>query len=201
MRIAVFSTALFAALAAASLGSAQPAPKGPAQPAEARIAQSGTLAPAAVADIKDSTGKTVGRAFFYDGPHGMLIRLEVGGQKPGWHGVHIHEKGVCEGPGFESAGAHFNPGKKSHGLLHASGAEAGDLPSFHVEASGIGRTSLFTDLISAKGTGGRPAILDADGSSVVVHAAPDDQSTQPSGGSGARVACGVVVAPPAPATR
>ena len=197
MKIAAFSTALLLAVAGAPLSAAQPAPAAPAQPAETRIAQSGTLAPAAVADIKDPAGKTIGRAFFYEGPQGMLIRLEVGAQKPGWHGVHIHEKGVCTGPGFESAGAHLNPGKKAHGLLHAQGAEAGDLPSFFVEASGVGRTSLFTDLISARGAGGRAALLDADGASVVVHASPDDQSTQPSGGSGARVACGVITAPPA----
>lgn len=204
MKSTVFSTALALALAAAPLSAAQPAPATPAQPAgqpaEARIAQPGTLAPAAVADIKDATGKTIGRAFFYEGPQGMLIRLEVGAQKPGWHGVHIHEKGVCTAPGFESAGGHLNPAKKAHGLLHPGGAEAGDLPSFFVEQNGIGRTSLFTDLISARGAGGRATLLDADGASIVIHAGPDDQSSQPTGNSGARVACGVITAPPAAAS-
>ncbi len=195
--------------AIASPGMAQPAPATPpapaaapaAAPAEVRIAQAGTLAPGAVADIKDATGKTIGRVFFHDGPRGMLLRIEVGGMPPGWHGIHLHDKGVCTAPDFASAGGHINPGRKSHGLLHAQGAEAGDLPSFFVGAGGIGRTSVFTDLVSAKGIGGRPALLDADGSSVVIHAAPDDQSSQPTGGSGARIACGVIVAPPAPAAR
>lgn len=203
LKSAGVAAASILALAAAATVAAQPAPapakKAPEQPAGTRIAQAGTLTPAAVADIKDPTGKLIGRAFFYEGPRGMLIRIEVGGQTPGWHGVHIHEKGVCTAPGFESAGGHLNPGKKSHGLLHAQGAEAGDLPSFFVENNGVGRTSLFSDLISAKGAGNRAALLDADGASIVIHAAPDDQSSQPSGGSAARVACGVITAPPAPA--
>lgn len=191
------------ASAIASPGAAQTAPAAAAAPAaapaEVRIAQAGTLAPGAVADIKDATGKTIGRVFFYDGPRGMLLRIEVGGLPPGWHGIHLHDKGVCTAPDFASAGGHINPGRKSHGLLHAQGAEAGDLPSFFVGAGGIGRTSVFTDLVSVRGTGGRPALLDADGSSVVIHASPDDQSSQPTGGSGARIACGVIAAPPAAA--
>jgi len=172
------------------------APAAPAQPRTQAIAQAASLTPAAVADLKDPTGKLVGRAFFYEGPRGMLMRIEVGGLTPGWHGVHLHEKGVCTGPDFASAGAHINPGHKMHGLLAATGAEAGDLPSFFAEATGVARTSLFSDLISAKGAGGRAALLDADGSAVVIHASPDDQATQPTGGSGARVVCGVITAPP-----
>lgn len=205
VKFAALSALAAIALAGAAFAAdpAPPAtpPAAPAAPRTAAIAQAGSLAPAAVADLKDATGKLVGRAFFYEGPRGMLLRIEVGGLTAGWHGIHIHEKGVCTAPDFASAGAHLNPGHKSHGLLHAGGAEAGDLPSFFAEATGIARTSLFTDLVSAKGAGGRAALLDADGSSVVIHAAPDDQSTQPTGGSGARVVCGVVTAPPAPAAR
>lgn len=193
--------AVSGAAVAADPAPQSPPPPAPAQPRTQSIAQPGSLSPAAVADLKDATGKLVGRAFFYEGPRGMLMRIEVGGLTPGWHGVHIHEKGVCTAPDFASAGAHLNPGRKSHGLLHAQGAEAGDLPSFFADASGVARTSLFSDLISAKGSGGRAALLDADGSAVVVHAGPDDQSTQPTGGSGARVVCGVINAPAPPAAR
>ena len=116
------------ASAIASPGAAQPASAPPvasaAAPAEVRIAQAGTLAPAAIADIKDPSGKTIGRVFFYDGPRGMLLRIEVGGMPAGWHGIHLHEKGVCTAPDFASAGGHINPGSKSHGLLHAQGPEA-----------------------------------------------------------------------------
>jgi Cu-Zn family superoxide dismutase len=200
--------ASFIAVLALSGGAlaADPAPQSPpatapAAPPTQTIARASSLAAAAVADLKDATGKLVGRAFFYEGPRGMLMRIEVSGLTPNsWHGIHIHEKGVCAAPDFASAGGHLNPGHKSHGLLHAQGAEAGDLPSFPVDANGIGRTSLFSDLISASGAGGRAALLDADGSSVVIHAGADDQSTQPTGGSGARIVCGVISAPPAPAT-
>ena len=171
------------------------APPAAAKPAETRVAAPGTLRPGAVAQIVDGTGKTIGGAYFFEGPTGLLIRIEASGLTPGWHGVHLHEKGVCEGPGFQSAGAHINPGKKSHGLLHPQGPDNGDLPSIFVEANGIGRASPFTALLSLKGTAGRPALFDADGSAIVIHAAADNQSTQPIGGSGDRVACGVVKAP------
>ncbi len=191
--LAILGCAIIAPGASQAAPATPPAPA--AAPGEVRIAQAGTLPPAAVADIKDATGKTIGRAFFYDGPRGMLLRIEVGGMPPGWHGIHLHDKGVCTAPDFASAGAHINPDLKSHGLLHAQGAEAGDLPSFFAGAGGVGRSSVFTDLVSARGAGGRAALLDADGSSLVIHASPDDQSSQPTGGSGARIACGVIAAP------
>ncbi len=190
----MFITAASALILIAAQSGA-PTAQTPPPAAETRIAQPGSLQAAAVAELKNPDGKTIGGAYFYDGPHGVLMRIEIGGITPGWHGVHLHEKGLCEAPGFQSAGGHFNPGKKSHGLLHPEGAEAGDLPSFHVEANGVGRTSLFTDLVSVSGAGGRPALLDADGASVVVHAGPDDQRTQPIGGSGDRIACGVLKKP------
>ena len=187
-------TVAFSALAQSGAPVAAPSPAKPPAPV---IAQPGTLRAGAVAKIVDGAGKTIGGAYFYEGPSGVLLRIEASGLKPGWHGMHLHEKGACEGPGFQSAGAHINPGKKPHGLLHPQGPDAGDLPSFYVETSGLGRGSLFSPLVSLRGAGGRPALLDADGSTLVIHAAPDDQSTQPIGGSGDRVACGVIKAPAA----
>ena len=149
---------------------------------------------AASAEIMDAKGAKVGTASFYEGPDGVLMHVEVRGLTPGWHGIHLHMKGVCEGPKFESAGGHFDPGSKDHGLLHPSGPEAGDLPSIFAEADGVARAAMFTQLVSISGKGGRPAVLDADGASVVIHAGPDDQTTQPIGGSGDRVACGVLKA-------
>jgi len=187
---------MISALAAAfllTLGqAATPPAAAPPKPAGTVIAQSGTLKAVATAEIVDTTGKRVGGAFFYEGPNGVLMRIEVSGLTPGWHGAHLHQKGVCEGPKFESAGPHFDPGSKEHGLLHPSGPEAGDLPSIFAERNGVARTSLFSHLFSITGQGGRPKLLDADGASIVIHAGPDDQSTQPIGGSGDRVACGVI---------
>jgi Cu-Zn family superoxide dismutase len=79
-----------------------------------------------------------------------------------------------------------------HGLLNPDGNDNGDLPNLFVAADGSATTELFSPLVSLNGAGGRPALLDADGSSIVVHASPDDYKTQPIGGAGARVACGVV---------
>jgi Cu-Zn family superoxide dismutase len=200
LRTALALALLASAAAAPSVAQPAPAAAPATAPAgtEVHIARPSTLAATAGAEIKDATGKTIGRAFFHDGPRGMLMRIEAGNLSPGWHGVHLHEKGVCTAPDFASAGGHINPGHKTHGLLNAGGAEAGDLPSLFVNEAGITRTSLFTDLVSGKGEGGRTPLLDADGSAIVIHAAADDQSSQPIGGSGARVACGVIIPPPPP---
>jgi len=189
---------LVAGIALMAAQSATPAaPPAAAKPAETKVAAPAGLRPGAVAQIVDASGKSIGGAYFHEGPSGVLIRVEVSGLTPGWHGIHLHEKGVCTGPGFQSAGGHINPGKKPHGLLHPQGPDNGDLPSIFVEQNGIARASPFTTLVSLKGAAGRAAILDADGSAIVIHAAVDNQSTQPIGGSGDRIACGVVKAAPA----
>lgn len=184
----------FAAQGAGQTASQAPAPAA-AKPAEVRLAAPAALSSGAVAQVVDASGKAVGGVYFYEGEQGLLMRIEVSGLTPGWHGIHLHETGVCAGPKFTSAGAHINPSKTPHGLLHPQGGDNGDLPSIYAEANGIARVSLFTDSVSLNGKGGRPALLDADGSAIVIHANPDDQRTQPLGGSGDRVACGVIKAP------
>jgi Cu-Zn family superoxide dismutase len=94
--------------------------------------------------------------------------------------------GQCEAPSFESAGAHLNPAARQHGLENPAGAHAGDLPNLTVSAAGEGRVDLTTARTMMT------ELLDADGTAIVVHAAADDQRTDPSGNSGARIACGVV---------
>jgi Cu-Zn family superoxide dismutase len=109
--------------------------------------------------------------------------VKVHDMTPGLHGIHLHATGSCAS-GFAAAGLHHNP------LGAAHGAHSGDLPNLVVNAAGIGRLEAVTT--SATLTAGRVTLLDADGSAIVVHASPDDFVTQPTGGSGARVACGVV---------
>jgi Cu-Zn family superoxide dismutase len=107
----------------------------------------------------------------------------------GVHGVHLHMVGSCEAPDFESAGAHLNPEGREHGTQNPAGAHLGDLPNVTIGRSGAGTVSVTLP-------GSRDAVLsrlfDADGTAVVVHASPDDYRSDPSGNSGARVACGVL---------
>ena len=144
-------------------------------------------------EVKNAGGASAGHAMLTDAPGGVLLRLELKGLTPGWHGVHLHETGDCSKSDFTSAGGHVHA-KPSvvHGLLNPDSTDSGDLPNLFAAADGSATVELFTTYVSMTGTGGRPALSDADGSALVVHANPDDYTSQPIGGAGARVACGVI---------
>jgi len=181
MRSSLAATA-FAATLLAGLGAVS-------APALAQVAGVQT----ATAALKAGDGKDLGTATLTEAPHGVLLHLELKGLTPGWHGLHFHEKGDCGTPDFKSAGAHVHTtAAVVHGLLNPDGNDNGDLPNIHAGADGSAMAELYSPLVSLKGAGGRPALLDADGSAIVVHASPDDHKSQPIGGAGARVACGVV---------
>ena len=157
----------------------------------ASMTQPDTTPNTASAEMKNATGQTVGTATFTEVPGGVRILLEVKGVPAGTKAVHVHEVGKCEGPQFTTAGGHFNPDKKQHGSLNPQGAHAGDLPNIVVDGGGNGRLETTTNRI-ALGTG-TTTVFDTDGSALVVHAAPDDFRTDPTGNSGDRIACGVIV--------
>lgn len=146
----------------------------------------------ATAPLADVGGRAVGTLTLRDGPgQPVTIEGELQGLPPGTHGIHFHAVGQCDAAGaFASAGAHFNPASRRHGLESPDGPHAGDLPNLVVGADG----RVTVRLTSSRVTLGRePAsLLDADGSAVVVHAAADDQRTDPSGNSGGRIACAVI---------
>lgn len=120
-------------------------------------------------------------------PKGVLVRIDATGLTPGWHAVHFHEKGDCSPDTFTNAGAHVHTMTPAvHGLLNPAGNDLGDLPNIYAAADGSAHAELFSQLVMM------PALMDADGSSVVIHAAPDDYTAQPIGGAGARVACAVI---------
>jgi Cu-Zn family superoxide dismutase len=145
------------------------------------------------AEIKGPDGHKLGVLTLQEGPSGVLLNVDVAGLTPGWHGMHFHEKGDCSDAAFKSAGAHINHDPKlNHGLLSAGGPDFGDLPNLYVAGDGSGHAQAFSALVSLHGDGGRPALLDADGSALVIHASPDDQKTQPIGGAGARIGCAVI---------
>lgn len=145
----------------------------------------------ATAELKDKDGKTVGSARLREQPDGVLVRVEVKGLTPGLHAVHVHAVGKCDGPGFATAGGHFNPTQKKHGFKNAEGAHAGDLPNMLVARDGSGRFEALTDAITLRA--GSTSLFDSDGSAIVIHATSDDYVADPAGNSGDRVACGLVV--------
>ena len=109
----------------------------------------------------------------------------------GVHGIHFHEKGKCKGPDFESAGAHLNPGKKQHGFQNPKGFHAGDLPNVTVKDDGTVNADLVTNQVTLEK--GQPnSLLKKGGTALVIHAQADDYKTDPSGNSGARIACGAI---------
>ena len=142
------------------------------------------------ADIVGVGGAAVGKATFEQAPTGVLISVEVAGLPPGGHGIHLHSVGACT-PDFKASKGHINPDKVKHGLRNPEGPDNGDLPNLYVGADGSTRAEFFTTRVTVAG-GDMPALLDEDGSAVVIHAQPDDHMTQPIGGAGGRIACGVI---------
>ena len=147
----------------------------------------------ASATIVDGTGTTVGTATFTEDSAGRVhVNVHVEGLAPGLHGTHLHAVAQCVGPAFTSAGGHHNPLAAQHGLESALGAHAGDLPNLTVNVAGRGHLDATSDLATL--SSGPVSLFDADGSAIVIHALEDDQLTNPTGNSGARVACDVLTA-------
>lgn len=142
----------------------------------------------AVASLVDAAGRPAGRATAREVAGGIRVTVDARGLPAGMHGAHVHTVGRCDPPGFESAGPHWNPASAKHGSLNPQGPHAGDLPNMTVGRDGRGTVGVT--LAGAT----MDALLDADGAALVVHAAADDLMTDPSGNSGARVACGVFAA-------
>lgn len=131
-------------------------------------------------------GAALGSVSVEDAAGGLIIRLAGSSMPSGTHGLHIHMVGKCEGPKFESAGAHWNPDNKQHGTDNPAGPHKGDLPNVTVGADGA-----LTQTLNVAGVT-MAELRDGDGSALVVHAAPDDNRTDPSGNSGDRIACAVL---------
>jgi len=144
--------------------------------------------------LKTAAGVDAGSITVTDTPGGVIVHVEAKGLTPGWHAMHFHEKGDCSDPKLANAGAHMNTmdHKREHGLLNVAGPDRGDLPNLYVAADGTGKTEVFSPFVSLRGAGSRPALLDAHGSALIIHANPDDYITQPIGGAGDRVACAVI---------
>ena len=148
--------------------------------------------PAATALIEPRSGSALsGTARFTTVPNGLGVHVEVHGAAPGLHGVHIHEKGNCSDPTAANAGGHYDPGGgPRHGGPDTPSRHGGDLGSIEVAPDGTGTLDVLVSELSidrvADGVAGR---------ALVVHEMPDDLRSDPEGNAGARIGCGVIVAP------
>ena len=154
------------------------------------IAGSGYGQTTARAQLRNGAGEAVGNATFAEEADGVKITVEASGLAPGSHGFHIHAVAKCDPPDFASAGGHFNPLGKKHGVKNPEGAHAGDLPNLEVGSDGTGKVEVVDKAITLGE--GPNSLFQADGTSLVIHASADDEVTDPSGNSGARIVCGVI---------
>lgn len=143
--------------------------------------------------LHGAENKEVGTAKLLQIPNGVLVRLVLTKATPGTHAFHVHAVGKCEGPEFTTAGGHFNPTSKKHGLLSPEGSHVGDLPNVIVPDTGAVTVETVIPHVTLKA--GDHTLADADGSALVLHAGADDYTTDPTGNAGGRMACGVVAAP------
>ncbi len=136
-------------------------------------------------------GKEIGSATLTQTASGVLIDIDVSSIPNGEHGFHIHETGACDGAGgFKSAGGHFEPAEHQHGYMAEHGPHAGDMPNQFVSADGKVRAQVLNPNVTL--ADGAASLFDADGSAIVIHADPDDYTSQPTGDAGDRIACAVI---------
>ena len=173
-----------ALLASAIAASALACSSNPAPATTASQAQSVTVR------LSDGTGKSVGTATLSPATTGVKIALAVSGLPAGEHAIHVHQTAQCDAPAFTSAGGHFNPEQKHHGLNNPDGPHAGDMPNFTVDAAGRSSATIIAPGVTL--ADGPHSVFTGGGTALVIHEKADDMRSDPAGNAGTRIACGVI---------
>jgi len=146
-------------------------------------------------ELNDAQGKGVGKAVLWSATGkrarpGVFIKLDFHDLPPGEHALHFHQKAQCDAPDFKSAGPHFNPEGKKHGLENPEGHHAGDMNNFTANAKGHARLRVVNKDVTLGEDS--HSLFSNGGTALVIHAKADDLKTDPAGNAGDRIACGVI---------